>query len=294
MKKIYLILPILAGIMFGSTGIFVRRLTENGVDSTTLLFLRFSIAIVYMFIAILLTDKSLLKLEKRDFPLFIVCGLCILGLNLCYNNSINTVPLSLAAVLLSTAPVFVLIIEYFTFNEKITSIKIISVILVLIGCILATGLLEDNIASISSIGLISGIGSALFWAVYTISSRKSIDNGTHTFTILLYSLIIITIVSIPFTQFGQISNFVLLNPLQNIGFLLLHSLISFALPYIFITISLNHLDAGTVVILSSGEPVAALVFGAIVYTEIPSLLMLCGLFITIIALLNLSKKSAHK
>lgn len=294
MKKIYLILPILAGIMFGSTGIFVRTLTENGVDSTTLLFLRFSIAIVYMFITILLTDKSLLKLEKRDFPLFIVCGLCILGLNLCYNNSINTVPLSLAAVLLSTAPVFVLIIEYFTFNEKITSIKIISVILVLIGCILATGLLEDNIASISSIGLISGIGSALFWAVYTISSRKSIDNGTHTFTILLYSLIIITIVSIPFTQFGQISNFVLLNPLQNIGFLLLHSLISFALPYIFITISLNHLDAGTVVILSSGEPVAALVFGAIVYTEIPSLLMLCGLFITIIALLNLSKKSAHK
>ena len=294
MKKIYLILPILAGIMFGSTGIFVRRLTENGVDSTTLLFLRFSIAIVYMFIAILLTDKSLLKLEKRDFPLFIVCGLCILGLNLCYNNSINTVPLSLAAVLLSTAPVFVLIIEYFTFNEKITSIKIISVILVLIGCILATGLLEDNIASISSIGLISGIGSAVFLAVYTISSRKSIDNGTHTFTILLYSLIIITIVSIPFTQFGQISNFVLLNPLQNIGFLLLHSLISFALPYIFITISLNHLDAGTVVILSSGEPVAALVFGAIVYTEIPSLLMLCGLFITIIALLNLSKKSAHK
>ena len=290
MKKIYLILPILAGIMFGSTGIFVRTLTENGVDSTTLLFLRFSIAIVYMFIAILLTDKSLLKLEKRDFPLFIVCGLCILGLNLCYNNSINTVPLSLAAVLLSTAPVFVLIIEYFTFNEKITSIKIISVILVLIGCILATGLLEDNIASISSIGLISGIGSALFWAVYTISSRKSIDNGTHTFTILLYSLIIITIVSIPFTQFGQISNFILLNPLQNIGFLLLHSLISFALPYIFITISLNHLDAGTVVILSSGEPVAALVFGAIVYTEIPSLLMLCGLFITIIALLNLSKK----
>ena len=294
MKKIYLILPILAGIMFGSTGIFVRTLTENGVDSTTLLFLRFSIAIIYMFIAILLTDKSLLKLEKGDFPLFIICGLCILGLNLCYNNSINTVPLSLAAVLLSTAPVFVLIIEYFTFNEKITSIKVISVILVLIGCILATGLLEDNIASISTFGLISGIGSALFWAVYTISSRKSIDNGTHTFTILLYALIIITIVSIPFTQFGQISNFILLNPMQNIGFLLLHSLISFALPYIFITISLNHLDAGTVVILSSGEPVAALVFGAIVYGEIPSFLMLCGLFITIIALLRLSKKSASK
>ena len=66
MKRIYLLLPILAGIMFGSTGIFVRTLTENGVDSTTLLFLRFSIAILYIFLAILITDKSLLKLNKED------------------------------------------------------------------------------------------------------------------------------------------------------------------------------------------------------------------------------------
>ena len=68
MKKIYLLLPIIAGIMFGSTGIFVRTLTENGVDSTTLLFLRFSIAILYIIIAIFLTDKSLLKINKEDIP----------------------------------------------------------------------------------------------------------------------------------------------------------------------------------------------------------------------------------
>ena len=294
MKKIYLLLPILAGIMFGSTGIFVRTLTENGIDSTTLLFLRFSIAVIIMLIAIILTDKSLIKIGKEDIPLFIICGLCILGLNLCYNNAINTLPLSLAAVLLSTAPVFVLIIAYFTFNEKITTLKIISLVLVLIGCILATGLIEENIASVSIIGLISGVGSAIFWAFYTIASRRSIDRGKHTFTILFYSLIIITIVTIPFTNFGQISSFVIASPLQNSIFLLLHSLISFALPYILITISLNHLEAGTVVILSSGEPVAALIFGAIIYNEVPSLLMLCGLFITIIALLNLSTKSAQE
>ncbi|MBR5503569.1 MAG: DMT family transporter, partial [Methanobrevibacter sp.] len=194
MKKIYLLLPILAGIMFGSTGIFVRTLTENGIDPTTLIFLRFSIAVIIMLIAIILTDKSLIKIGKEDIPLFITCGLCILGLNLCYNNAINTLPLSLAAVLLSTAPVFVLIIAYFTFNEKITTLKIISLVLVLIGCILATGLIEENIASVPIIGLISGVGSAIFWALYTIASRKSIDRGKHTFTILFYSLIIITIV----------------------------------------------------------------------------------------------------
>ena len=241
MKRIYLLLPILAGIMFGSTGIFVRTLTENGVDSTTLLFLRFSIAILYIFIAIFLTDKSLLKINKEDIPLFVLCGLCILGLNLCYNSSINTVPLSLAAILLSTAPVFVLVLEYLLFKEKITSIKVLCVILVLI-----------------------------------------------------YSLITITIVTIPFTNFTQIANFVNLSPVQNILFLLLHSLVSFALPYVFITISLNHLDAGTAVILSSGEPIAALAFGMIFYLEMPTVLMVCGVAITIVALILLSRSSANE
>lgn len=292
MKKIYLILPIIAGIMFGSTGIFVRTLTENGVDSTTLLFLRFSIAILYMIIAILLTDKSLFKIDKEDIPLLILCGLCILSLNLCYNSSINTVTLSLAAILLSTAPVFVLIFEYFLFNEKITSIKVFSVILVLIGCTLVTGLIEENSVNISLLGIIAGIGAAVFWAIYSVSSRKSIDMGRHTFTILLYSLITITIVVIPFTNFTQITDFIYLNPLPNIIFLLMHSLVSFALPYICITISLNHLDAGTAVILSSGEPIAALIYGMIFYSEIPTALMVCGVFITIIALIILSRSSA--
>ena len=121
MKKIYLVLPILAGLMFGSSGIFVRTLTQNGIDSTTLLFLRFSIAIIPILMAILLTDRKLLKIELSDIPMFLVCAVCIVGLNLCYNESMNTVTLSLAAVLLSLAPIYVLIFAYVLFEEKITS-----------------------------------------------------------------------------------------------------------------------------------------------------------------------------
>ncbi|MDO5861161.1 EamA family transporter, partial [Methanobrevibacter sp.] len=83
MKKIYLILPLLAGLMFGSSGIFVRTLTQNGIDSTTLLFLRFSIAIIPITIAILLTDRDLFRLNLTDIPPFLLCAICIVGLNLC-------------------------------------------------------------------------------------------------------------------------------------------------------------------------------------------------------------------
>lgn len=291
MKKIYLVLPILAGLMFGSSGIFVRTLTQNGIDSTTLLFLRFSIAIIPILMAILLTDRKLLKIELSDIPMFLVCAVCIVGLNLCYNESMNTVTLSLAAVLLSLAPIYVLIFAYVLFKEKITSKKILCMLLAIFGCILMTGILESDISEIPLFGIISGIGAGLFWAVYLMASKKSIEKGKHTYTILFYSIIFISLALIPFTNFTDITNFMSISPSLTIAFLIIHSTFSFALPYILSTISLNYMDSGVSSILLSGaEPLAALIFGLIIYAEIPSLLMFCGFILSVIAMMILGKK----
>lgn len=290
MKKIYLILPILAGIMFGSSGIFVRTLTQNGIDPTTLLFLRFSIAIIPILLAIFLTDRELFKIDKSDIPLFIACAICIIGLNLCYNESMNTIPLSLAAVLLSLAPIYVIIIAYIAFGEKITSKKVICMLLAIFGCVLMTGVLENSMMNISVFGIACGIGAGLFWAFYLITSKKSIKNGKHTFTILLYSIIIISIALIPFTDFGQINAFVSINPLLTIVFLIIHSTFSFALPYVFSTLSLNFIDSGTSsIFMSASEPFAALLFGLLIYGEIPTLVMLCGFILTLVSMTILSR-----
>lgn len=291
MRRIYTLLPILAGFMFGSSGLFVRTLTQNGIDSTTLLFLRFTIAIIPIVIAIALSNRDLFKISLTDIPLILLCSICITGLNLCYNNSMNTIPLSLAAVLLSTAPIFVLIFAYVLFKEKITQKKLVCMFLAIFGCFLMTGILEDNIASFSLFGIISGIGAAVFWAIYLMSSKKSIESGKHTYTILFYSIIFISIALIPFTNFNQITAFVSINPTSTIIFLILHSTFSFALPYILSTISLNYMDSGVSSILLSGaEPVAALIFGLLIYSEIPTLIMLCGFILTMIAMMMLTKK----
>ncbi|WP_407379875.1 DMT family transporter [Methanobrevibacter sp.] len=290
MKKLYLILPILSGMLFGSSGIFVRTLTQNGIDATTLLFLRFSIAILILLIAILATDRNLIKIKLSDLKLFIITALCIVGLNLFYNTSMNTVPLSLAAVLLSSAPVFVIIFAYILFREKITKTKVISIILVIIGCILTTGLLEGNYANVSAIGIVGGVVAAIFWAMYTVASKKALEEKIHTYTILFYSLIILTLILLPFTNFSQITAFVSSNITSNTLFLILHSTFSFALPYILLTVSLKHIDSGSASILTSGaEPLAALCFGMIVYSEIPTVLTFVGVVLTILALIILSK-----
>ena len=278
--------------MFGSSGIFVRTLTYNGIDSTTLLFLRFSIAIIPIVISILLTDIRLLKIELKDIPLFLVCAACIVGLNMCYNESMNTVPLSLAATLLSTAPVFVLIFAYVLFKEKITVEKFICMVMALIGCLLMTGVLESNLANIPVYGVVLGFGAALFWAVYLMSSKKSIEKGNHTFTILFYSIIIISIVLIPLSSFSQISSFITISPLIAILFLIVHSTFSFALPYILSTVSLNYIDSGvSSILLSVSEPFAALIFGFLIYGEMPTILMFIGFVLTIIAMMMLSQRS---
>ena len=293
MKKIYLILPILAGIMFGSSGIFVRTLTQNGIDQTTLLFLRFSIAVIPILIAILLTDKNLFKIELSDLPLFLICAICIIGLNLCYNESMTSVPLSLAAVLLSLAPIYVLIIAYFLFNEKITSKKLICMALAIFGCILMTGVLETNLSNIPLFGILSGIGAGLFWAIYLMASKKSIEKENHTYTILFYSIIFITIALVPLTDFSQINSFVSINPILTILFLIMHSTFSFALPYILSTLSLNYMDSGiSSILLSGSEPLAALIFGLVIYAEIPTTLMFCGFMLSIIAMMALSRKES--
>ena len=162
--------------MFGSSGVFVRTLTQNGIDQTTLLFLRFSIAVIPILMAIILTDKELFKIDLKDIPLFLVCAACIIGLNLCYNESMNTVPLSLAAVLLSLAPIYVLVFAYVLFREKITANKLICMALAIFGCVLMTGVLESDISNIPLFGIASGIGAGLFWAIYLMASKKSIEN----------------------------------------------------------------------------------------------------------------------
>ena len=277
--------------MFGSSGVFVRTLTQNGIDSTTLLFLRFSIAILPILIAIFLTGKELFKIDLTDIPLFLVCAMCIVGLNICYNDSMNTVPLSLAAVLLSLAPIYVLILAYIFFGEKITSKKLICMALAIFGCILMTGVLETSMENIPLFGIISGIGAGVFWAVYLMSSKKSIERGNHTYTILFYSVIFISIALIPFTSFNQINSFISINPTLTVLFLILHSTFSFALPYILSTLSLKYIDSGVSSIFMSGaEPFAALIFGFIIYSEAPTLMMFCGFLLTIVAMTFLSRK----
>ena len=297
MNNLMLILPVLSGIMFGSAGVFVRSLLGYGMSGISVIFLRFAFASVELLIVMLCTDRRLLKIKLGDMPLFMGTGLgCMFGLNLAYNTSIKYLPLSLAAILLSLAPVIVLSLSAILFKEKVTARKIICMIMAIIGCALAGGILEQQSGmKLSGIGIAAGLIAAVFYALYSILSKTASSRGNHTYTIIFYSVLIIAVVTAPFAEYDIIGSYISEAAVTHILFLIAHALCISVLPYVFITTAQLYADAGYVYILASGgEPVAAVIFGMIFYGEMPTVTGLVGMLITITALTVLCLKPAPR
>ena len=294
MERIYNIMPIISGICFGSAGIFVRELSEN-MNSTSIISSRILIAILLLGLWIAIRYPMNFRIKLKDSWIFVGAGvLGTLGLNLCYNFSINELSLSLAAVLIALAPIFVMIFAFFMFHESITAKKVISIILALVGCVLTSGILENN-ASMhwSWIGILVGSASAGFYALYSIFSKVGMKKSYPALTITFYSMLAIAVVLLPFTQWDKMAHYIAANPLRNTLFMVMHSLCTAVFPYAFYTVALDHMEAGKASILCSCEPVAAMVFGLFFFGEIPTVLSVTGLIIVLLALamLVLSDKS---
>lgn len=285
MERIYNIMPIISGICFGSAGIFVRELSEN-MNSTSIISSRILIAILLLGLWIAVRYPMNFRIKLKDSWIFVGAGvLGTLGLNLCYNFSINELSLSLAAVLIALAPIFVMIFAFFMFNEAITAKKVISIILALVGCVLTSGILENN-ASMhwSWIGILVGSASAGFYALYSIFSKVGMKKSYPALTITFYSMLAIAVVLLPFTQWDNMAHYIAANPLRNTLFMVMHSLCTAVCPYAFYTVALDHMEAGKASILCSCEPVAAMVFGLFFFGEIPTVLSVTGLIIVLLAL----------
>ena len=294
MERIYNIMPIISGICFGSAGIFVRELSEN-MNSTSIISSRILIAILLLGLWIAVRYPMNFRIKLKDSWIFVGAGvLGTLGLNLCYNFSINELSLSLAAVLIALAPIFVMVFAFFMFHEAITAKKVISIILALVGCVLTSGVLENN-ASMhwSWIGILVGSASAGFYALYSIFSKVGMKKSYPALTITFYSMLAIAVVLLPFTQWDNMAHYIAANPLRNTLFMVMHSLCTAVCPYAFYTVALDHMEAGKASILCSCEPVAAMVFGLFFFEEIPTVLSVTGLMIVLLALamLVLSDKS---
>lgn len=291
MKRMIYLLPILSGIMWGSGGIFVRRLTELGMDGITVAESRLVVAVCILAAVIGVYDRRLFRIKIRDIWIFALGGFCgILGVMLAYNASIKEVTLSLAAVLLSMSPIFVLFFAAVLFGEKITGKKLGCMALALTGCVLVSGVLETGSGMRwSAAGIGFGVLAAFFYAMYSLVSKESVRREYHAFTMIFYAMLISAAALFPATDWRCIYTVTVGGGVKMALFMLANALITSVLPYVFYTLGLNYMEAGKASILAAGEPVAAMVFGLIFFAEKPTALAVAGLVLTTGALVVFSK-----
>ena len=300
-KRFAVLWPILAGICWGSCGIFIRGLDHFGLDNLTIVFVRALVGCILSLLFLLIVDRKSIAVNPKDVPLLLLATFFgAFGFMIVYNIAIVELSLSLATVLLSTAPVFVLLISAVVFNEKITLKKVVCMVLAFVGCAMLSGILDLG-ASIhySKFGLLMGVLTALCNGMYILTSKKVMSKGYGPFTVCFWAFLFTSIALGPFIDWHGLGSFMAAGPITfpvhgTVGailYLLVMSIGTSLLPSVAYMYGMKYVDAGKVAILEGGaEPAAALLAGLFIYSELPSLLGFAGMIISVVAIMMLARE----
>ena len=160
-----------SAIAFGAMAILARFAFASGVDTTTLLALRFSLAAVVML--------TVLRARGLPLPRGSTLGVLIAlgaagygGQAICYFTALKLAPAGLAALLLYLHPALVAVLAATFLHERLNATKLVALAVALAGTVLTVGpaIGGDNPALAPNLlaGLGFAVASAGFYAVYII------------------------------------------------------------------------------------------------------------------------------
>ena len=148
-------------------GIFVRYLESVQLQTMDIVAVRVITTTIILFFFLLIYDRKRLFIKWNDLWCFLGTGLMsILFFNYCYFKAMSLISLSMAAVLLYTAPAFVILFSHLLFGEKLGVRKIMALFLTFAGCVMVTGII-DHPGETSKEGILLGLGAGIGYAMYT-------------------------------------------------------------------------------------------------------------------------------
>ena len=282
-------LIILAGCFWGSMGIFVRRLSTFGFSPIQIVSLRITVAALVFALLLLIKDRSGFRIALRDLPLFLGLGFgSILFFTVCYFSAITIMPLSTAAILLYTSPIWIMLMSVLFFREKLNRIKLIALALAFAGCVLVSGISGEGLTLTGLLlGLGSGIGYGLYSILGTIALRKYSPYTVTTYT-FLFAAAGSWLVCGPADAMSKLSAADNLTGL--LLFCVLTGLVTAVIPFLAYTLGLRTVEASRAGILATIEPLAATLVGIVVFSEPLTLLSGLGIVLILAAVVLLNRK----
>ena len=190
-------------------------------------------------------------------------GISIALVSTCYIFALQTVPAHIAVILLFQYTWMDIILEAL-YTRKLPHISIVTSVLILVaGTLLAAGV-GAGAEHLDPIGILFGIGSAFFYAIYIFLLGKvdvEVHPITRSFCILSFALLFLIGIFTP----AYFTSGVLADGLWKYGILI--GILGCAIPSFFFAIGTPKISTGAATILSSSELPAGIICSVIILSE---------------------------
>ncbi|MBR5308037.1 MAG: EamA family transporter [Clostridia bacterium] len=228
MKKAAVIPIVLATVFWGFIGYFSTTMSEAGMSVPQRLSARMTFAALALAFAILVTNpKKGFRVSLPDLGKLFLCGTITLTVNnMFYFNAIELCGMSVAAVLMYTSPIFVMIMSALVYKEKITLQKMTALVVTFVGCALVS--ISNSRMSADIVGIGCGIASGFTYALYSIFATDLLKRNGST-TIVMYTYLS-----------AAVSSYFIANPIETAKILIEKDMLIYAILFGIICSALAH------------------------------------------------------
>ncbi|MGE5676873.1 MAG: DMT family transporter [Pseudomonadota bacterium] len=273
---------ITAAACWGIIGVFSKHLSSIGFSILQLVSLRAFFSVFAILIFLLVRNKKLPRIKAEDSIYFAGTGIIsFVFFNWCYFISVNATSLSVAAILLYTAPAFVTVFSSILFREKMTRRKIAALLLTFIGCALVSLLNNGASRGISITGILAGLGAGFGYALYSIFGRYALMKY-DSYTVTFYTFVFASVFLLPTSNLPVTLE--LLGNTEALYYSAAISLISTVIPFLLYTKGLSMIETGKASIIATLEPVVATMAGILLFSEPVTPYKITGILLVVLAI----------
>ena len=264
-----------AASMWGTLGIFAKILYAQGVSFESLVAVRASVGWLAV-IGFLLATRGAraLRVERRDFAFLVPLGLVGIGaFYLLYFYTVRESTVGTAAILLYSAPAFVVVLAWLFLREPLNAPKVLALLLTICGISLVVGAYDPANLEVSTTVLITGLLSGLTYGLYAIFGRPVAGHLSPS-VVLSYALAFGSLLLVPaaWRTLGTLAGL----PAGSYALLFMLSVVHTTLAFALYTFGIRHLGAGRAAIVATVEPVVAGAMGMVLLNEELTVLKVIG------------------
>lgn len=279
-SKTFRYLLILLAIIFWGTSFVATKTVLNEIKPVTIIILRLIFASVLLTIVALFTKRKFSINLKNHSWIFILALVAVFHLwiqvtGLQYTTAANT------GWIIGTAPVFMAILGFVFYKEKITLLQFLGILVAVAGLLLLIGKGDiTNIGLIENQGDLLVLASAFTWGVYSMVNKKISLSYSPLMTIL-YLFLMMAVIIIPFNLNSETINSVI--NLSSIGWMwiLFLGIFCSGVAYVIWAQALRDMESAKVGAFLYFEPLVTVIAAWFFLNEEITLLMIfSGLLIT--------------